>query len=45
LRVDPGIGESRARRIDRQMRGELALGGDVTLPDPGSLYDPLILGI
>jgi hypothetical protein len=42
LRVDPGIGERRARGIDRQMRGELAFGGNVTLPDTGALDDPLV---
>ena len=45
LRVDPGIGQRRARRIDRQMRGELALGGDVALPDAGALHDPLVGGV
>ena len=45
LRVDPGIGQRRARRVDRQMRGELALGGDVALPDAGALHDPLVGGV
>jgi len=45
LGVDPGIGQRRARRVDRQMRGELALGGDMALPDPGSLHDPLVRGV
>ena len=43
--IDPGIGKRRARRIDRQMRGELALGGDVALPDAGALHDPLVGGV
>jgi hypothetical protein len=42
LRIDPGIGQRGARGIDRQMRGELALGGDVALPDAGALHDPLV---
>ena len=45
LRIDPGIGERRARGVDRQMRGELALGGDMALPDAGALHDPLVGGV
>ena len=45
LRIDPGIGQGRARGMDRQMRGELAFGGDVALPDAGALHDPLVGGI
>ena len=45
LGVDAGVGQRRARRVDRQMRGELALGGDVALPDAGALHDPLVRGV
>ena len=45
LRVDAGIGQRRARGMDGQMRGELAVGRDMALPDPGTLYDPLVGGI
>ena len=38
----PASVERGARGIDRQMRGELALGGDVALPDAGALHDPLV---
>jgi hypothetical protein len=34
--------ERRTRRIDRQMRGELAFGRDMPLFDPGALDDPLV---
>src|SRR6266851_10172906 len=42
LRIDSGIGNRGACRMDRQMRGELALGGNVALPDTGALHDPLV---
>ena len=45
LRVDAGMVERGARGVDRQMRGELALCGDVALPDAGALHDPLVRGI
>ena len=34
--------QRRARSLDRQVRGELALGGDVALADAGALHDPLV---
>ncbi len=33
------------RRLERQMRGELPLGRDVTLADAGALLDPLVGGL
>jgi hypothetical protein len=45
LRVDPGMSQGSARGIDRQMRGELAFGGNVALPDAGALYNPLVRGV
>ncbi len=42
LRVDTGMFQRRTRRVDRQMRGKFTVGGDVALPDAGTLYDPLI---
>ena len=45
LRVDPGIGKRRPRGMDRQMRGEFALRGDMALPDAGALHDPLVGGV
>ena len=45
LRIDPGMGERGARGIDRQMRSELALGGDMALTDARALHDPFIGGI
>ena len=42
LRVDPGIGQRGASGMNCQMRGELAFGGDVALPDTGSLHDPFV---
>ena len=42
LGVDAGIGQRRPRRIDRQMRGELALRGDMALADAGALHDPFV---
>ena len=38
----PALASAALRRLDRQMRGELALGGDVALPDAGALHDPLV---
>src|SRR6267142_3255637 len=35
LRIDPGIGNGGACGMDRQMRGELAFGGNMALPDAG----------
>ena len=37
--------QRRARSLNRQVRGELALGGDVALPDPGALDDPFVRGV
>jgi len=45
LRIDPGIGDGGACGMDRQMRGELALGGNVALPDAGALHNPLVRGV
>ena len=45
LRVDPGIGQRRARRVDGKMRGEFAFGGDVALPDAGAFHDPFVRGV
>ena len=42
LGIEPGVFQRRARRVDRQMRRELAVGGDVALPDAGALHDPLV---
>ena len=42
LRIDAGVFERGTRGVDRQMRGILAIGGDVTLPDAGALNDPLV---
>jgi hypothetical protein len=45
LRIDPGMGERRLGGVDRQMRSELAFGGDMALPDAGALNDPLVRGV
>ena len=37
--------QRRARGLDCQMRGELALGGDVALADASALHDPLVRGV
>ena len=42
LRIDAGMVERGTRGIDRQMRGKLAVGGDMALPDAGALHDPLV---
>ena len=42
LGVNAGIGQRRPCRIDRQMRGELALCGNMALADAGPLYDPFV---
>ena len=42
LRIDAGMFQRRARRVDRQMRRELAFGRDMALPDAGALNDPLV---
>ena len=31
--------------MNRQMRGELAVGGDMALLDAGALHDPLVGGV
>jgi hypothetical protein len=36
------MGERGLRRVNRQMRGELTLSGDMTLLDTGALHDPFI---
>ena len=43
--ADAGPIQSGARRRGRQIRGELALGGDVALADPGALDDPRVAGV
>ena len=43
--VDVGIGERRARRLDRQVGRQLALRGDVALADAGALHDPFVGGV
>ena len=45
LRIEPGVFQRRARSVDRQMRSELAFGGDMALPDAGALHDPLVRSI
>ena len=45
LRVHAGIAERRLRRLDRQVRGEFALGRDVPLANTGALHDPLVGGV
>jgi len=42
LGVKPRMMQRRARSLDRQVRGELALGGDVALADARALHDPLV---
>jgi len=41
----PALASAARAALTGQMRGELALGGDVALPDAGALHDPLVRGV
>ena len=45
LGVDAGMSQRRTRGLDCEVRGELALGGDVALADAGALHDPLVRSV
>ena len=44
-RAEVGPGERRLGRLDRHLRGALAVAGDMALADPGTLRDPGIVGV
>ena len=45
LGVDAGIGERGLGRLDRQVGGQLAVGGDMALANAGALHDPFVGGV
>src|SRR5262249_35808599 len=44
-RVDGRVAQRVARRLDRQVRGHLAVAHDAALADAGALADPLVAGV
>ena len=44
-RVQPGIFERGAGRRGGDIGGQFAVGGNVTLPDAGTLADPVVAGV
>ena len=45
LRVNVRMGERRARRMGRHLRGQFAGRGDAALVNAGALHDPLVGGV